>query len=125
MCSATAHLLGGAGAPRLPLWHVVCHSLAEPNFRKTVTTPARYSSKVLILLNWKLILRLTCLVKMQGEMNYAKPNVVCPSAAPASSSFPKNRHRKLQNGIKVKGKTQPRDKVFYEIQNDSQKLISL
>lgn len=54
------------------------------------------------------------------------PNpMTCPSAAPASSSFPKNQHRKPWNGIKVKGKTQPRDKVFYEIKYDLQKLISL
>lgn len=49
------------------------------------------------------------------------PNpMTCPSAAPASSSFPKNRHRKPWNGIEVKGKTQPRDKVFYEMKYDLQ-----
>lgn len=65
--------LGHSTNPYGMLW---AHSLAEPNFRKTITTSACYSSKVLILLNWKLILRITHLVKMQGEMNYAKPNDV-------------------------------------------------
>lgn len=113
--------LGHSTNPYGMLW---AHSLAEPNFRKTITTSACYSCKVLILLNWKLILRITHSVKTQGEINYAKPNDVS-ICTHASSSFPKNWHRKPWNGIKVKGKTQPRDKVFYEIKYDLQKLISL